>query len=81
MFYVSVVQYYFDKTRFWLKIASKGAYEVLTPRFLHVASDYYFCFLQVGTSVLDMIPVSAPGFSVVSFLVKDTTFICYLPYK
>ena len=26
MFYVSVIQYYFDKTKIWLEIASKGAY-------------------------------------------------------
>ena len=26
MFCVSVIQYYFDKTKIWLKIASKGAY-------------------------------------------------------
>ena len=30
MFYVSVIQYYFDKTKIWLKIASKGTY--VAPR-------------------------------------------------
>ena len=55
-----VIQYYFDKTKIWLKIASKGP---LTPRFLHtvnasnqpLAPDYYFCFFQVGTSVYIML--------------------------
>ena len=36
MFYVSVIQYYFDKTNIWLKIASEGAYVAphtpLSPR-------------------------------------------------
>ena len=51
MFYVSVVQYYFDKTKIWLKIASKGAY--VAPRTAAnqpLAPDYYFYFLQFGTS-------------------------------
>ena len=57
MFYISVIQY-FDKTKIWLKIASKEPLWPLTPCFLHsanavnqpMAPDYYFCFLQVGTS-------------------------------
>ena len=36
MFYVSEIQYYFDKTIIWLKIASKGTYVAphipLSPR-------------------------------------------------
>ena len=64
MFYVSVIQYYFDKTKIWLKITSKFAYvachtplsplrecrESIANQLL--APDYYFCFLQVGTSAL-----------------------------
>ena len=34
MFYVSLIYYYFDKTKIWLKIAAKGAYEApQTPLF------------------------------------------------
>ena len=58
MFYVSVVQYYFDKTKICLKLLPRGPMWPLAPRFLHAANaanqplapDYYFCFLQFGTS-------------------------------
>ena len=63
MFYVSVILYYSDKTEIWLKIASKGAYVTPYTPILHAANDanqpltpdYYFCFLQVGTSESDMV--------------------------
>ena len=47
------------KQEFGLKLLPRGPMWPLTPHFLHTANaanqqlapDYYFCFLQVGTSV------------------------------
>ena len=49
MFYELAIQYYFHKTEIWAYVApafSKHKHASQTP-----APDYYFSFLQVGTSV------------------------------
>ena len=66
MFYVSVIQYYFDKTKIWLKIASKGAY-VAPQTLLSPCRES-----GAGTGLLLLLP---PGWHLCFILIPYFLFI------